>query len=247
MVNGIPEQPDRGDRVDALPEQVAGVEVAAYLRTYRRAQPQQLLRAVHDIAGVHLQADPVDAVFLGEGHLLLPEGDHLPLPLPGHQLVEVVRPGAGHPIRVFGVVAVARTAGEANHPRHVQPLGQPDGIPEILMVRVAYAAVGVQGVHVATEGADLQPRRRHHLTESLQRALVGQQRRRVAVALADEAAAADLHHLAAEAAHRLQGLLERLVVEIDREGIQASSQSPPGFSPPGRHERLGSRGWLWGV
>ena len=63
--DGIAQNADGGDGIDALPEHVAGIVVAADGVAGDRAQPQHGFRAVDDEAGMHLDGD-LHAVILGE-------------------------------------------------------------------------------------------------------------------------------------------------------------------------------------
>ena len=89
----IAQDADGRDGIDALPEHVAGIVVAADAGAGDGAQLQHGFGAVDDEAGMHLDRD-LDAVIGGELALLGPVGDDLLLPLPLQDL-EVIRAATG--------------------------------------------------------------------------------------------------------------------------------------------------------
>jgi hypothetical protein len=101
------EQLDRLDDVDALPEQMARIEVRADLRSDRLAQSEQRRRVVDDEAGVHLEGDLLDAVPRRERRCLGPVRDDDVVPLPLEDLEVVVGPRARHPVRILGALVIA--------------------------------------------------------------------------------------------------------------------------------------------
>src|SRR2546421_1672116 len=84
----------RNRNIDALPEEVAGIEVGADRIPAGLAQAQQRGRVVDDEAWMHLKTK-ADAALGRERRLRLPVGDDLLPPLPVQHLLEVGRPGAG--------------------------------------------------------------------------------------------------------------------------------------------------------
>ena len=76
------EHADGGDRIDALPEEMARIEVATHVRSCDGAQPEHRLRAIDDEPGMHFDGD-LHAVVGGELRVLDPIGrDHfVPLPV----------------------------------------------------------------------------------------------------------------------------------------------------------------------
>lgn len=71
--------PNTGAGIHSLPNRMAGVNVHTTLRPHRFPQFQQGLGVVNTKAGVKLQRNLVNAMFLGKGRLLLPKGNQ-PLP-----------------------------------------------------------------------------------------------------------------------------------------------------------------------
>ncbi len=69
VVDGALERPDGGDDVDALPEEVGGIEVRADDRADGLAQAKQRGGVVDAEAGVELKGNLVDAVLLARTRL----------------------------------------------------------------------------------------------------------------------------------------------------------------------------------
>src|ERR1700726_912403 len=87
---------NRGDRIDALPKKVTGIEVATHARSRDRAQPQQRLRTIDDEPRMHLNSD-LHPMVCGELRMLAPVRRNHLLPLPGENLQIVRRPWTRNP------------------------------------------------------------------------------------------------------------------------------------------------------
>ena len=83
-----------------------------------------------------------------------PEGDDFLLPLPFQQVQEIRRPRGWRPVRVFGIVRIARASGEVDDSRDAQFFSQQDSLPAGFLVRLRNRLVGMQRVAMATQGAD---------------------------------------------------------------------------------------------
>jgi len=90
----------------------------------------------------------------GEFGPLLPVGDDYLVPLPGEDLLEMGRPGAGDPVGILRGVAVAGAAGEIDHHGHAEALGQQDGLAIDFPIDAGDLLVGVERVAMAAQGAD---------------------------------------------------------------------------------------------
>ena len=141
------------NRIDALPEHVAGIVVAADARASDGAQLQQSLRAIGDEAGMHFDGD-LDAVILGELRVPGPIGRHLLLPLPIQSLQIFGRPRTGDPVRILGVVAIARAAGEIDHHGHAQLFGQAHGLAAGFLESFCEGRVRMQRISMTAQRAD---------------------------------------------------------------------------------------------
>ena len=134
MIDAVVQHADGGDRIDALPEHMARVVIAAHRFAGDGAQFQHRLRAVDHEAGVHLDGD-LHAVIRGEPGMPGPVRRHNLVPLPGEQFQILRRPRTRHPVRVFGFRRIARAAAEIDHHRYAQFLGQPDRpLADVLIV-----------------------------------------------------------------------------------------------------------------
>ena len=102
--DGVAEHADGLDRIDALPEHVAGIVVASHGGARDRAQLEQGLRAVGDEAGVHLDGDLARRDRPRTGRASSSRG-HLFVPLPLQDFEILRRPRAGDPVGIFGGVA----------------------------------------------------------------------------------------------------------------------------------------------
>ena len=98
VINGTLQGTDGGNGIDALPDEVRGVEVRADHVAHRLAQAKQRCGIVYAEAGVHLKGDLGDAMLLGKGGGLLPIGNQNLVPLVVEDLSKIVRPGAGDPV-----------------------------------------------------------------------------------------------------------------------------------------------------
>src|SRR5579864_9168550 len=101
--DGISEYADGGDRIDVLPEEMAGIVVAAYGVSRDRAKAEHGLRVIHHKPGMHFDGDSY-AVVPGEFCVLDPIGSHNFIPLPLENPAIVRWPGAGNPVGGSGIV-----------------------------------------------------------------------------------------------------------------------------------------------
>jgi hypothetical protein len=115
--DGVAQDTNRRNRIDTLPEHVAGIVVAPDRRSGDRPEFQHRFRAVHDKSGMHLDCD-LDAMFFRKLGMLGPIRNYLLFPLPVEDIQVFRRPGAGDPVRVLSVIAVTRAAGEIYDGRH---------------------------------------------------------------------------------------------------------------------------------
>ena len=97
VVNGIAQLANGSNRVYAIPEKVARIQVCAHRRAGCRAHPQHGLNVVDQHAGVDLDPD-LDAMIAGEGFRFFPVRDGDIIPLIVEDLQKVRRPGAGDPV-----------------------------------------------------------------------------------------------------------------------------------------------------
>lgn len=146
VVDGALEGPDGGDDVDALPEEVGGVEVRADDGADGLAQAKQRGGVVDAEAGVELKGNLVYAVLLRKFGFLFPIGNELLVPLPVADLLEIRRPAGDGPVWVLGIFAVARAAGEADNGFDADFFRQADCGLKLLVVSVGNLFVGVDGI-----------------------------------------------------------------------------------------------------
>jgi hypothetical protein len=139
--------------IDALPEEMAGIEVASHAGSGDGAQPEHGFRAVDDESWMHFDGD-LHAMVGGEFSMLDPVGRHHFVPLPVENLEVVGRPGASDPVRSSRVRRVAGTAGEIHDHRDAEPFGEQDGLAAHFLVEFGAGFIGMQRVAVATERAD---------------------------------------------------------------------------------------------
>ena len=194
---------------------MAGVEVGANLGADGLAQAQQGAGIVHAEAGMQLQRDLVNVMSPGEGGLFLPVGDQHFVPLVLQRLAEVIGPGAGDPVGALVAGGAAGAAGEGVDHGNTQLLGQQDGVGEVLLVAGRDGGIGMDHVAVGAQGADLQAVLVDGIQKLLALGIVSQKSLRVAVCLAGEAAAADLHHLHALGSKKRAGLVQRETTQRD--------------------------------
>src|SRR4029453_13570051 len=152
VVDQAAEVPGGQDRVDALPEQVAGGHLGAHVGGVDLGgQPLHGGRVVDQVVGVHLDAD-LDLGVGGAGLDVLPEGDAdlVPLVVAGVEVDAV--PGLDRPRRVAGAGVGAGQPGHGEAPLDPQQRGQLDRVANILGVQGPDRRVGVERVAVAVEG-----------------------------------------------------------------------------------------------
>jgi len=103
-----------GNGVDTLPDKVRGIEVRADHIADRITQFKQRFDIVYAEPGVHFEGDLFKPVLLAELDFFLPVRDEDLLPLPFKDIEEILRPGAGDPVRVFGFGAIAGASGKSD-------------------------------------------------------------------------------------------------------------------------------------
>src|SRR5262245_31394042 len=118
------EGPNGGARIDALPEQMRGIEIGADDRPRSFPQFQQRVWVVDDKAGMHLQRNFLNALAFRELRRLPPIRRYHPSPLIFEDLQVIRRPGAGHPIRLFIAWRAAGATAEINHDLDAEPARQ---------------------------------------------------------------------------------------------------------------------------
>src|ERR1700736_2949619 len=104
---------------------------------------------------MHLETE-ADVMPLGEGRVALPVWKHPLVPLPRDDLLKVVRPSAGHPVRVAGSRRIARAAAEEVDHRHLELLGQLDRAPVDLVACGGDLRTRMKRVAMAGQRRDLQ-------------------------------------------------------------------------------------------
>ena len=208
VVDGTLQLADGGYGIHALPDQVGGIEVGTDHGTDGLAETEQGGGVVDAEAGVHLKGDVGDVVGQGEGARLLPVGNDLLVPLPIQDGQEVLGPGAGDPVGVLGTLVVAGAAREGDDGVHAHLLGQQDGIAEVGVEGLGNGLVGVEGVTVAGQGADLHVVLLQGGDELIVLGGVGQQLCGVAVSLAGVTARAQLHGVDTQTRQDGEGLVQ---------------------------------------
>src|SRR5260370_33568531 len=95
---------------------------------------------------MHFDRD-LHAVVFGELGALGPVWRHLLVPLPRKEVKVFGRPGAGYPVRILGLLAIAGAAREIDHHRNAELLGQLDG--SLVHVLVVLSALGIGMLRIA--------------------------------------------------------------------------------------------------
>ena len=210
VVDGALQLADGGYGIHALPDQVGGIEVRANNGAYGLAQTEQGSGIVDAEAGVHLKGDVGDVVGQSEGTCLLPVGNDLLVPLPVQNGQEVLGPGAGDPVGVLGTLVVAGAAREGDDGVHTHLLGQQNGVAEVGVEGLGNGLVGMEGIAVAGQSADLYVVLLQSGDELVVLGGIGQELRGVAVSLAGVTARAQLYGVNAQTGEDLQSLLQSL-------------------------------------
>ncbi len=153
MEDGAFEHSHGGDGIDALPEEMARIEIATHIGSGNGAQPEHRLRVVDDEPGMHFDGD-LHAMVGGELCVFDPVGrDHF-APLPVEHLQVIGRPGAGHPVGSSGMGRIAGASGEIDHHGDAELFGKQDGLAAYLAVVLRMSLIGMQRVAMTTQGAD---------------------------------------------------------------------------------------------
>ncbi|CDC72974.1 unknown [Candidatus Colimorpha enterica] len=202
----------RGNRLDPLPDKVRRVEVCAEGIADSRADLQHCLGIVNAEAGMHFKRDPCNTVRLCKLRCLLPVRDKHVVPLPLKDLRVIVRPRAGHPVRIFRPLAVAGAAGEGDNGVDLKLFGKKNGIPEIRVVHFSGLPVGMDGIAVSRKRADVDVICVEGLSELKERCFVLEKHGGVALGFPRIPARAYLDGVNAERFHFCKHLFKGLVV-----------------------------------
>ena len=170
--------------IHPLPNQVAGIQVGTDFGADRFTELFQGVGIVDTEALVHLQSNLIDTVCFGKGHKVLPVRDEHFVPLPVQNFQVLRRPCAHHPVGVLALGAVAGAAREAVDLMQAQLLSHQHSVVHIVIKLLGHLLVGMDGVAVAAEGADLQAGILDGLHKLLELCLVVEQHLRVAVIFA---------------------------------------------------------------
>ena len=155
-VDGLAQVADGVDRVNALPEQMRGIEVRADEGAYGLAQTKQRFGVVDAEARVHFQRDFLHPVRGGKGGRTPPVGNEHLLPLVFQNFLIIIRPGTGNPVGRAILRAAAGTAAEAHNALYAQPFGQQHRVLKILPKGFGHVRVGMDGVAVRAERRQFQ-------------------------------------------------------------------------------------------
>src|SRR5277367_1531141 len=112
--DGAFEYANGSNGINALPEKMAGIEVAAYAGSRDGAQLEHRFWAIHDKSGMHFDGDFHTMVGRKLRVLHPVRRDHF-APLPVQHLQVVGRPRTRHPVGGRRVRRIAGTSGEINH------------------------------------------------------------------------------------------------------------------------------------
>ena len=153
--NRIAELADAGNGIHTLPDKVARVKVCSDLGTDRFTKLEKALRVVNAEAGMKLKSNLVHAVSLCKCNKVFPVRNKNLVPLPFKNLAEILRPRANNPVGVLRFGAVAGTAGEGVDLMKSELFGKEDRITDSLVVSGGNFLVGMNGIAVTAQCADL--------------------------------------------------------------------------------------------
>ncbi len=136
------------DWIDALPEEVAGVEIRAEVLAAGIAQPQERFGVVDHEPGMGLEGD-FHPVIRGELRLVGPVRPDPFAPLPFQDFEIVGWPGTGHPAGLGGARVRAGTTREVVDDLNAEQFGQPNGVGLDFDVAIGEIRVRVQAIAVA--------------------------------------------------------------------------------------------------
>src|ERR1700722_422684 len=151
--NCVLEYADGGDGIDALPEEMARIEIATDVGSCDGAQLQQGLRVVDYKSRMHFNGD-LYPVFGGELRVCDPIRRNHFTPLPVENLEVIGRPGAGDPVGSGGVERIAGAPREVHNHGNAKLLGEQDGLAAHVAVPLRPSFIGMQCVAVRTQGTD---------------------------------------------------------------------------------------------
>ena len=192
VVDGTLKSSNGGNRVDALPDEVRGVNGRADGIAHRLTQAEQRCGVVNAEAGVHLKGDLGHAMLLGKCGGLFPIGDQNLVPLIVEDLAEIIGPGAGHPVgRLVGGRSTG-TAREGHDGVNTQLLSQQHRVVEIVVIALGDRGIGMHRVAMAGKAGKRHVVTRKRVLELRELRVVRKQNLGVCMILAGIAAAADL-------------------------------------------------------
>ncbi len=200
------------DRIDPLPEKMAGVKIRTDHRPADGAHLQHRLGIVNQKSGMGLKRD-FHAERPGERSLLLPIRNRHLVPLPLENLQKIRRPRAGDPIRGLGTGMVSRTARECGDHGHPDLGGKLHRVLKDLVVRSGQLFVRMDRISVAGKRADLQAAGRDGFDKCLPLGLARQKLSRLAVGIAGVGAGAEFDGFAAQTRDVREGFFQGKVAE----------------------------------
>ncbi len=212
MVDGVLEFTDADERIHSLPEEVGRIEVHTQCLATDLPESPERLRVIAEKARVQFDGNP-DVVVGCELAGFRPIRCCHFLPLPVQDLQEVRRPGAGHPVRVSGVRRVAGAPRKGDHVLHADLVGEPDRLPEGLIVSAGRLLVRMERVSMARQCADLQTPAGDEVHESLLPVTVVDQFIDIAVTVSRCASCPDLDRFDTRLLDVIEGFLEGTVGE----------------------------------
>ena len=145
---------DSGNGVHPLPNKVRGVEISTEVVSAGISEAEKCFGVVYAETGMHFKRY-TNAVFGAEFTGLFPIRNELLIPLPIMNRKEVLGPGAGYPVGVLRAFAVAGAAGEADNGVNTELFCKKSRITDVLVISCGNLRVGVNGVSMACESADL--------------------------------------------------------------------------------------------
>src|SRR5271170_7598203 len=153
MEDRVTKNSDGRNWIDALPEHVAWVVVAANCRPCQGTQPQHRLGAIHHKPRMHLDCN-LHSVLRSERSVLYPVWcDHL-IPLPFQNIAIVGWPGTSDPVRRRGQRRISGTTGKIHHNRDAQFFCQQNRLAAHLTGLLCPLRVRMQCITVTTESTD---------------------------------------------------------------------------------------------
>ena len=209
-----------GTRVNALPNQVRGIEVRADLGANGSAQFEQRLRVIHDEAGMHFERDLTDAVLPGEGRRLRPIRDDHFVPLVIQDVQKLRRPRASHPIWLCVARCSAGAAAEGGDDLYAELRRKPNASLKSLVVRCSGSRVRMDGIPMHGEAGDLQATRMDRVEKVPGLLIASQQGLGIAMLSAAVGSDTEFNGLHAKASEVVERLLEGQNTKDDGEDAE---------------------------